>query len=70
MATKKKKFKNITKGVVHILASFNNTMITIPPRAHWRHLPATTLEHRFLPSNPVLLHLWLQQLPARPQARD
>ncbi len=27
--TKKKKVKNITKGVVHIQASFNNTMITI-----------------------------------------
>ena len=25
----KKKVKNITKGVVHILASFNNTVITI-----------------------------------------
>ncbi len=26
---KKKKFKNITHGVVHIMASFNNTMVTI-----------------------------------------
>lgn len=25
----KKKIKNITKGVVHILASFNNTIVTI-----------------------------------------
>ncbi len=29
MATKKKKIRNITKGVVHIQASFNNTIITI-----------------------------------------
>ncbi len=29
MAKKKKKFKNITHGVVHITASFNNTMVTI-----------------------------------------
>lgn len=26
---KKKKFKNITRGVVHIAASFNNTIVTI-----------------------------------------
>ena len=29
MATKKKKIRNITKGVVHIQASFNNTIVTI-----------------------------------------
>ena len=29
METKKKKIRNITKGVVHIQASFNNTLITI-----------------------------------------
>ena len=29
MATKKKKIRNITRGVVHIQASFNNTIITI-----------------------------------------
>ncbi len=29
MATKKKKIRNITKGVVHISASFNNTVITV-----------------------------------------
>lgn len=29
MATKKKKVRNITKGVVHISASFNNTVITV-----------------------------------------
>ncbi len=29
MATKKKKVRNITKGVVHITASFNNTVITV-----------------------------------------
>ena len=29
MATKKKKVRNITKGIVHIQASFNNTIITV-----------------------------------------
>lgn len=29
MATKKKKIRNITKGIAHIQASFNNTVITI-----------------------------------------
>ena len=29
MATKKKKLRNITKGIVHIQASFNNTIITV-----------------------------------------
>ena len=29
MATKKKVRKNVTKGVVHIKSTFNNTMITI-----------------------------------------
>ena len=29
MATKKKKIRNITRGVVHIQASFNNTIITV-----------------------------------------
>ena len=29
MATKKKKIRNITKGIVHVQASFNNTIITV-----------------------------------------
>ena len=29
----KKKLKNVTKGVVHILASFNNTIITVTDSA-------------------------------------
>ena len=29
MAKKKKKLKNVTKGIVHVLATFNNTLVTI-----------------------------------------